>query len=65
VPKFGFPSPFFGAKITPNGCAENAMRGNFLRAEANSYWSLGEIETAEAKLESLIKINPDWAWGVH
>ncbi|HET90719.1 MAG TPA: zinc chelation protein SecC [Chloroflexi bacterium] len=39
------------------------MRGNFLRAEAKSYWQLGEIETAETKLEALIEENPDWAWG--
>lgn len=39
------------------------MHGNFLRAEADSYWSLGDIETAEAKLEALIEANPDWAWG--
>jgi hypothetical protein len=39
------------------------MRGNFLRAEAESYWRLGEIETAEAKCEALIDENPDWAWG--
>lgn len=39
------------------------MRGNFLRAEAESYWRLGEIETAEAKLAALIDENPDWAWG--
>jgi tetratricopeptide (TPR) repeat protein len=39
------------------------MRGNFLRAEAESYWHLGEIETAEAKFEALVQANPDWAWG--
>lgn len=39
------------------------MRGNFLRAAAESYWRLGEIETAEAKFEALIEANPDWAWG--
>ncbi|MBC7249773.1 MAG: zinc chelation protein SecC [Anaerolineae bacterium] len=39
------------------------MRGNFLRAEAESYWQLGEIETAETKFEALIAANPDWAWG--
>jgi tetratricopeptide (TPR) repeat protein len=39
------------------------MRGNFLRAEAESYWQLGEIETAEAKFEALIEANRDWAWG--
>ena len=39
------------------------MRGNFLRAEAEAYWRLGEIETAEVKFEALIEANPDWAWG--
>jgi len=39
------------------------MRGNFLRAEAESYWRMGEIETAEAKFKALIKANPNWAWG--
>jgi tetratricopeptide (TPR) repeat protein len=39
------------------------MRGNFLRAEAESYWQLGEIETAEARFEALIEANRDWAWG--
>ena len=39
------------------------MRGNFLRAEAESYWRLGEIETAEEKFAALIDENPDWAWG--
>ena len=42
---------------------EWSMRGTFLRAEAESYWRLGEIETAEIKLEALIQENPDWAWG--
>ncbi len=39
------------------------MRGSFLRAEAESYWRLGDVETAEAKFEALIRANPDWAWG--
>lgn len=39
------------------------MRGNFLRAEAESYWRLGETETAEAKFEAMVQDNPDWAWG--
>jgi tetratricopeptide (TPR) repeat protein len=39
------------------------MQGNFLRAEAESYWRLGEIETAQARFEALIQANPDWAWG--
>jgi hypothetical protein len=45
------------------GDVEWSMRGSFLRAEAESYWRLGEIETAEIKLEALIQENPDWAWG--
>jgi tetratricopeptide (TPR) repeat protein len=39
------------------------MRGNFLRAEAESFWRLGEVETAEARFKALIEANPDWAWG--
>lgn len=39
------------------------MRGNFLRAEAESYFRLGEIEAAEARFEALIEANPDWPWG--
>jgi tetratricopeptide (TPR) repeat protein len=39
------------------------MRGNFWRAEAESYWGLGEIETAEARFDALIQANPDWVWG--
>ena len=39
------------------------MRGNFLRAEAASYWRLGDVRTAEARFEALIQENPDWAWG--
>jgi hypothetical protein len=39
------------------------LQGNFRRAEAQAYWRLGEVETAEARLEDLIQANPDWAWG--
>lgn len=39
------------------------MRNNFLRAEADAYWYLGETETAEQKFAALIAQNPDWAWG--
>jgi len=39
------------------------LRGNFLRAEAEAYWRLGEVEAAEAKYVALIDENPDWAWG--
>ena len=42
---------------------EWSMRGSFLRAEAESYWRLGETETAENKFEALIQEDPDWAWG--
>jgi hypothetical protein len=42
---------------------EWSMRGNFLRAEAESYWRLGDVETAEARFEALIQADPDWAWG--
>lgn len=40
-----------------------SIRGHFLVAEAESYWRLGEVETAEAKFEALIAAQPDWAWG--
>jgi hypothetical protein len=43
--------------------ADEWMRGNFLRAEAESYWRLGEREKAEARLEALIQENPAWPWG--
>ena len=39
------------------------MRENFARAEAESYWRLGKVETAEARFEALIEADPDWAWG--
>jgi hypothetical protein len=39
------------------------MRGGFLRAEAESYWRLGDVETAEARFEALIQENPAWPWG--
>jgi hypothetical protein len=42
---------------------DELMRGNFLRAEAESYWRLGDIQTAEARLEALIQENPAWSWG--
>jgi hypothetical protein len=42
---------------------EWSMRGNFLRAEAESYWRLGDVEMAESKFEALIQEYPDWAWG--
>jgi tetratricopeptide (TPR) repeat protein len=42
---------------------DQLMRENFLRAEAEAYWRLGEIETAETKFKALIEANPDSAWG--
>jgi hypothetical protein len=42
---------------------DDLMRGNFLRAEAESYWRLGDRKTAEARLEALIQENPAWPWG--
>ncbi len=38
-------------------------QGNFLRAEAESYWLVGEIDKAESKFKALIEANPNWAWG--
>ena len=40
-----------------------SLRGDFLRAEAESTWRLGDVETAEARFEALIQEKPDWAWG--
>ncbi len=42
---------------------DGLIHENFLRAEAEAYWRLGEIETAEAKFKALIEANPDSAWG--
>ena len=42
---------------------DELTRGNFLRAEAESYWQLGDRDTAEARLEALIQENPAWPWG--
>ena len=39
------------------------MQGNFLRAEAESYFRLGEVETAEARFEALIEAEPGSPWG--
>lgn len=39
------------------------MRGNFLRAEAEAHWRLGERDVAEARFAALVKENPDWGWG--
>ena len=38
------------------------MRGNFLAAEADSWWQLGDTDAAEARFEAVIEVNPDWAW---
>jgi len=37
--------------------------GNFYRAEAESYWHLGEIETAQKKFKDLTDRYPNYAWG--
>jgi len=42
---------------------EASMRDDFLAAEAESYWQLGEVETAEGCFEALIAEHPDWPWG--
>jgi tetratricopeptide (TPR) repeat protein len=42
---------------------EWSLRGNMLRAEAETLWELGEVATAESKFEALVEANPDWAWG--
>jgi hypothetical protein len=42
---------------------EWGMRGDFLRAEAEALWQLGDIQASEAKYIALIDENPDWAWG--
>jgi hypothetical protein len=39
-----------------------SIRDNFLVAEAESYWRLGEIETAEARFEARIAEHPDSPW---
>ena len=39
------------------------LRGQFLRAEAEAYWRLGDVGTAEIKFEALIQENPDEPWG--
>lgn len=42
---------------------EPSIRDDFVVADAESYWRLGEDETAETKFEALIAAQPDWAWG--
>jgi hypothetical protein len=39
------------------------MRGSFLRAETESYWRSGDVETAALRFEALILLNPEWPWG--
>jgi tetratricopeptide (TPR) repeat protein len=39
------------------------LLGNFLRAEAEALWSLGEQTTAEERYEALIARLPNFAWG--
>jgi tetratricopeptide (TPR) repeat protein len=42
---------------------DESTLGNFYRAEAESYWHLGEIETAEGKFKDLTDRYPNYAWG--
>jgi tetratricopeptide (TPR) repeat protein len=42
---------------------EQPLLGNFLRAEAEAWWSLGERAQAEARYEALIARLPNFAWG--
>jgi hypothetical protein len=42
---------------------EPSIRDDFVVAEAESYWHLGEVKTAEGCFEALIATHPDWAWG--
>jgi tetratricopeptide (TPR) repeat protein len=42
---------------------EQPLLGNFLRAEAEALWSLGEQAAAEDRYEALIARVPNFAWG--
>jgi tetratricopeptide (TPR) repeat protein len=42
---------------------EQPLLGNFLRAEAEALWSLGERAQAEERYAALIARFPDFAWG--
>jgi len=42
---------------------EQPLIGNFLRAEAEALWSLGEQATAEDRYEALVTRFPNFAWG--
>ncbi len=42
---------------------DEQMLGNFLRAEAEALWSLGEQSRAEERYEALIARLPNFAWG--
>ena len=42
---------------------EQPLQGNFLRAEAEALWSLGEQAAAEVRYEALIARLPNFAWG--
>jgi tetratricopeptide (TPR) repeat protein len=42
---------------------DESLIGNFLRAEAEALWSLGEQATAEQRYEALIERLPNFAWG--
>jgi hypothetical protein len=42
---------------------DQLLLGNFLRAEAEALWSLGERAAAEERFEALTRRYPDFAWG--
>jgi hypothetical protein len=42
---------------------DQQLLGNFLRAEAEALWSLGEQAAAEERYEALIARLPNFAWG--
>jgi hypothetical protein len=42
---------------------EQPFLGNFMRAEAEALWSLGEQAAAEDRYEALIARSPNFAWG--
>jgi tetratricopeptide (TPR) repeat protein len=42
---------------------DQLLLGNFLRAEAEALWSLGERAAAEGRFEALTHRYPDFAWG--
>lgn len=42
---------------------DQSLMGNFLRAEAEALWSLGEPAAAEERFEALTRRYPSFAWG--